>query len=163
MPSSPEICNGICNIRIVEILRKVKTEHSAKTDGHPAVSCKIKINLECICQCGNPEDTGTSIFVITENRIRDDSHIVGNNDFCSKPCNELFKSFCEIFERFLTFVNFIFNICITDNRSCYKLWKECNIQHEIKEIFLSMGFSPVYVNNVRKSLKCIKTDPNWQR
>ena len=49
-----------------------------------------------------------------------------------------------------------FNRMITDYWSRNKLWEECYIQSQIKGIFLYLYIAPIYINYVRKSLKCKK-------
>jgi len=46
MPSAPEIGHRARNVRIVEVLLKLKSEDFSKTDRHIRVSGKIEIDLE---------------------------------------------------------------------------------------------------------------------
>lgn len=48
MPSSPKVCNRLCDVGIVKVFKKLESHHIAKTASHIGVTREIKVNLECI-------------------------------------------------------------------------------------------------------------------
>ena len=48
MPSSPKVCNRLCNVGIVKVFKKLESHHITKTTSHIGVTREIKVNLECI-------------------------------------------------------------------------------------------------------------------
>ena len=56
MPSAPEFGHTFRDIRIIEVLHKLKPEHSPKPNGHITVTGEIKVNLQGYRHRIHPEE-----------------------------------------------------------------------------------------------------------
>ena len=57
VPSLPEFTDGRADVGVVEVLQKLKAEHSAESDGHIRVTGEIIVNLQGIGQRTQPRHT----------------------------------------------------------------------------------------------------------
>ena len=46
MPALPELRHTFADVRVVEVLGELETDHPSDADGHVAVTREVKINLE---------------------------------------------------------------------------------------------------------------------
>ena len=54
MPSSPELCYGLGDVRIVEVLQIVEAQDLTEADGHVGISAEIEVDLEGESQSSDP-------------------------------------------------------------------------------------------------------------
>ena len=56
MPATPKVLHGGRNIRIIEILFEMKSEHFAHPDRHIRISGKVEVNLKKVSYGCDPSD-----------------------------------------------------------------------------------------------------------
>ena len=89
MPSSPELLDRGRAVGIKKILLEVKTEHSAQSDSHIAVSAEIKIYLEHVRDRAYPRCDDIDLALGSrENNIRDLPHRVRDDNLFTQSANK---------------------------------------------------------------------------
>jgi len=58
MPPTPEILYARSDVWIVEVLQEIKAKHLAEADCHVAIAGEIEVDLQGICNCGEPQASG---------------------------------------------------------------------------------------------------------
>src|SRR5699024_3653435 len=54
MPSSPEFCHALCDIRVIKVFLKFKSKHVSDSDGHVRITREVKENLHRVGKQINP-------------------------------------------------------------------------------------------------------------
>ena len=162
MPSSPKVCNRLCDVGIVKVFKKLESHHIAKTASHIGVTREIKVNLECIGYHTHPCSDNTVFIGCCKNVCCERSHGVCDNYLFGKTDHKELYTLCEHFKRFTAVYKLFGNITVTDNRTCNKLRKKCNISTEVYEVLRHWRIITVNINNIAHCLECVEADADRQ-
>lgn len=163
MPATPEFCGAFRNVGIIEVFRKMESEHEAKADGHIRISGEIEINLQSVGNGSQPGGGHGSRRTIIEYVVSHLRHIIGNQYFLGKPINKAEHAIRKQIPGFRPCPDFIHNRGISDNRPGYQLGKKSDIQRDIKKILLYRNFLVVHIENIGEYLEGKKGNAKGQR
>lgn len=163
VPATPEFCGTFRNVGIIEVFRKMESEHEAKADGHIGISGEIEINLQSVGNGSQPGGGHGSRCTVIEYVVGHLCHIIGNQYFLGKPINKAEHAIRKQIPGFRPCPDFIHNRGIADNRPGYQLGKKSDIQGNIKKILLYRNFLVVHIENIGEYLEGEKGNAKGQR
>ena len=163
MPAPPKFPDGLGYIGIVEIFRKMKSKHPAKTNGHIRIPGKVIINLQGICQ--GPEPGQRSRQVMGRNRkeiVRTLAQDIGNQRLFGQSDNKTADTDGQVRAIGAPFMQPFCYIMVTDNGSGDELGKKRDIQGYVNGILLHLNFAAIQVNHIGHGLEGKKGNTNGQ-
>ena len=159
MPSAPELRHRLWNVRMSEIVRKLKAEHFAETYGHKGVSVKVKIYLKAEgCSCHPRKRCGYWFIAYASGRLPQPWKSVGKQHLWAKSGYKKLDAVYEILSGAYSVLKPVTNCFIAHYRSCHKLRKHNDICAEVENACLRTNISAVYIYEIWYLLECIKTD-----
>ena len=136
MPSPPEINNGFCLVRGIEIDGKFQVQHKPQANCHLAVAREIKIQLVCISNSASPRFDYTNLSRPTEhvgyprrNLICDINLFEQANDKQRQPERQI----SVIRNKIPQSRKLRHHSAVIDNRSSNQMWKNRHKQQIMKK------------------------------
>ena len=150
MPSPPELPDIFRNVRILEILSELKSEHLSESDRHIGISAEIKVNLERKCQTPYPCGQNRK----TSDRKRRDLLVesadgIGKHYFFCKSHDKIHNALSEFPHRHDPVQQLCFDIHIAHDRSRDQLREHTDVQCKRKQTLLRFCISAVNVDQIR--------------
>ena len=143
MPASPELADRGRDIRIIEVLHKIKSKHFSQSDRHIRISRKIKINLKCVQNRQHPRiDRSQLCQRFLQHPVYRRRKGISKQHFFRQSVGKALDSIRHPLRRTLPVPNLFADIVILDDRSRDELRKERNIKRQMKDIFLRLNRPP---------------------
>ena len=157
MPASPELADRGRDIRIIEVLHKIKSKHFSQSDRHIRISRKIEINLKCVQNRQHPRiDRSQLCQRFLHHPVHRRRKGISKQHFFRQSVGKALDSIRHPLRRTLPVPNLFADIVILDDRSRDELRKEGNIERQMKDIFLRLNRPPVHIHHVGKRLKRVE-------
>ena len=113
MPSVPKIRNRGGNIRIIKVLREMKSQNCSQSDRHIRISGKIKIDLKSVCHNSYPRHQHTHLIIFQGRYLcPQKSEIVGQKNFFRKSRHKAFRSVADGIQVGTPFLKIFFDLMI---------------------------------------------------
>ena len=99
MPASPELCDRVGDVRIVEVFKEVKAEHFAKTYRHIGIAREVEENLEGIGDYAEPRSCNAHFALRrVAYRVEKRTYAVSKQDFLSESDRKALDALCKLRE-----------------------------------------------------------------
>ena len=138
MPSAPELTDILRNIRVIKVFQKVKSNHSAQSDGHVRITGKVVIYLKSIGKNTHPgSGSAHPVRTLGKNGVCIFSQHIGYQNFFAQPkCKSEETGQAIIHILIISPVFKLISYFIkSNNRACNKLRKHQNIKCKIAHSF----------------------------
>ena len=164
MPSSPEICNALGDIGVIEVPDKFKAQHFTKAYSHIRVTAEVKVNLHGVGQTADPGSEHRPVPGSDScDSIKSHTYIIGQKDLLAKAPEEPGHALSELIKAQFSFHKLCIDIRIPDNRAGDQLRKHGHVGSEVYKVLLYRNFSFIYINNVGESLEGIEGNTYGKR
>ncbi len=150
MPSAPEFADAFRLIRIIKVLRKIKSHHFTQTYRHIRIAGKVKVNLKGKSQYSKPRGKHRQLACLHPlDRRPEHTDIVGYQNLFSNTGYEFQNSLVYTVEVYRSVIQLLSDIVIPHYWSCHYLGEKRDKCGEGNGIFLHLYLSHIHIYCVR--------------
>ena len=161
MPSSPELCYGLGNVGIVEVLQVIEAEDLAEADGHIGISAEIEVDLESESQSSDPGKRCSRMASHVHHGVDlfpDDCHLVGDEDLFGKAHDEASDACSDPALVGNSVLKLDLHVGVSDDGACDELREQRYVCSQGYDVLLALDLASKYVNYVGHGLEGIEAD-----
>ena len=161
MPAPPEFRDALRDVRIIEVLQKLKAEHPPETDGHIRVAGKIKVELERKGERAEPR-SGKAQLRSSGIDIPERADVVGEQYLLPKTNGKPLHAGGKLFGAETPRAKLGGHVLIPDDRPGDQLWEERDKCAEADKVFLFLRVASVNVDRIGHRLERVEGNADRQ-
>ena len=161
VPSSPELGDGLRQVRGIEVFRKNESQHQPEADGHIGIGAEIEVDLKGIGSetiPGVQDAAGARI----ENHVGDLPAGVGEQHLLRQAEADEGHAPGKFLRRMGPIGHLVGNLAETDDGAGHELGKEGDIAGEIDEIAQHLRLAAIDIDGIAQQMEGVKTDAQGQ-
>ena len=162
MPAPPEFRDALRDVRIIEVLQKLKAEHPPETDGHIRVAGKIKVELERKGERAEPR-SGKAQLRSSGIDIPERADVVGEQYLLPETNGKPLHAGGKLFGAETPRAKLGGHVLIPDDRPGDQLWEERDKCAEADKVFLFLRVASVNVDRIGHRLERVEGNADRQR
>ena len=162
MPAPPEFRDALRDVRIIEVLQKLKAEHPPETDGHIRVAGKIKVELERKGERAEPR-SGKAQLRSGGIDIPERADVVGEQYLFPETDGKPLHAGGKLFGTETPRAKLGGHVLIPDDRPGDQLREERDKCAEADKVFLFLGVAAVNVDRIGHRLERVEGNADRQR